>query len=102
MIGSAKNLYQLLDVDDLVEAVYLLLVNKDEKRINKEFNIGAAEFGRVEEDLQALFNYANSGSRLIKTPAWPIKKALWVFEKLGISPLYQWVYDTADKIHSFL
>ena len=26
-----------------------------------------------------------------------IKKALWLFEKLKLSPLYQWVYDTADK-----
>lgn len=97
VIGNGENRYQLLDVDDLCEAIYLLSVKKQAARVNDTFNIGAAEFHTVKEDLGALFKHAHSRSRIQPTPAVLVKKALWVFEKLKISPLYQWVYDTADK-----
>ncbi len=96
VIGSGNNHYQLLDVDDLVEAVSRFL-QKNHPSYNDVFNIGAASYGTVKEDLQRLFDVAHSGSRIFPTPAWPVKKTLWIFEKLNLSPLYQWVYDTADK-----
>jgi len=97
MIGSGNNCYQLLAVDDLVEIIYLLSINSKIKDINGVFNIGAKKFSTVKKDLQQLFDYANSGSRLLPTPAFLVKKILWFFEKIGLSPLYQWIYDTADK-----
>lgn len=96
VIGNGSNHYQLLDVDDLVYAIFLFMKD-DNKKYNDVFNIGAAKYKTVKEDLQALFDSARSGSSIFPTWAWPIKKALYIFEKLGISPLYQWVYDTADK-----
>lgn len=97
VIGSGRNRYQLLDVEDLVEAVYLFASKPKNEKMNDVFNIGAEKFKTIEEDMQELFTYAKSGSEIMATPAWPIKKALWVFEKLKLSPLYQWVYDTMDK-----
>lgn len=96
VIGNGKNKYQLLDVDDLVSAVYLLCL-KNKKSYSGAFNIGAEKFGTVRSDLGELFRLARSGSKIFPTIAWPIKKTLWFFEQLCISPLYQWVYDTADK-----
>lgn len=96
VVGSGNNLYELLDVDDLVEAVWMI-TEKNTANLNGAFNIGAEEYKTVKEDLTALFKSAGSGSRILPTPAWPIKKSLYVFEKLGLSPLYQWVYETADK-----
>lgn len=96
IIGSGANKYQLLDVDDLVEAIYLFCL-KDNKSYDGAFNIGAEEFGTVKKDLQELFKFAKSGSKVLPTPAFFVKKALWFFEKIKLSPLYQWVYDTADK-----
>lgn len=96
IIGNGNNRYQLLDVDDLVEIIYLILL-KNKKLYNGVFNIGAQKFGTVRKDLQELFNFAKSGSRILPTPAFLVKKALWFFEKIRLSPLYQWVYDTADK-----
>lgn len=96
VVGSGNNLYELLDVDDLVEAVYLI-IEKNTKNLNGAFNIGAERYKTVKEDLNALFKSAGSGSKILPTPAWPIKKSLYIFEKLGLSPLYQWVYETADK-----
>lgn len=96
VLGNGKNRYQLLDVDDLVEVIYrFCLLNK--KAYNQAFNIGAEEFNTVKKDLGEVFKFAKSGSKIFTTPAFFIKKALWIFEKIGISPLYQWVYDTADK-----
>ncbi|EKE14563.1 MAG: NAD-dependent epimerase/dehydratase, partial [uncultured bacterium] len=96
VIGDGNNRYQLLDVDDLAETVYLFLTNNKPKKINDVFNIGAEKFETVKKDLQKLFNYAHSGSKILQTPAFLLKKFLWLFEKLKLSPLYQWVYDTAD------
>lgn len=96
VIGSGNNRHQLLDVDDLVEVIYLFCA-KNKKSYNDTFNIGAEKFNKVKEDLQAVFEIAQSGSTIMSTPAFLVKKALWFFEKVGISPLYQWVYDTADK-----
>jgi len=96
MIGNGSNKYQLLDVDDLVEAIYLFCI-KTKGNYNNAFNIGAGEFSTVKKDLGELFKFAKSGSTIFTTPAFLVKKALWFFEKIKVSPLYQWVYDTADK-----
>ena len=96
IIGKGSNRYQLLDVDDLVETIYLFAL-KNINLYDGPFNIGAQEFGSVKEDLGELFKFAKSGSKILPTPAFIVKKALFLFEKLGLSPLYQWVYDTADK-----
>jgi nucleoside-diphosphate-sugar epimerase len=97
LIGKGDNRYQLLDVDDLVEAIYLFTTKKYISLFNGEFNIGALSFGQIKDDLEAMFKEVHSSSHVFPLPAWPIKKALWIFEKLKLSPLYQWVYDTADK-----
>ena len=91
VIGDGNNRYQLLDVDDLVEAIYRLIVLKDSKKVNNTFNIGAEKFQTVKRDLQELFDYVSSGSSIFPTPASLVKKALWIFEKMKLSPLYQWV-----------
>lgn len=96
VVGSGNNRYQLLEVDDLVAAIDLCLSSKS-KKLNDAFNVGAENFKTVKEDLGEVFAYAKSGSSVMPTPAWPIKKTLWVLEQLNLSPLYQWVYDTADK-----
>lgn len=96
VLGNGKNKYQLLDVDDLVEAIYKFCLAQ-KKSYNDVFNIGADKFETVEKDLGEVFKFAKSGSRILPLPAFFIKKALWFFEKIGVSPLYQWVYDTADK-----
>ncbi|WP_376792611.1 NAD-dependent epimerase/dehydratase family protein [Thermoflexus sp.] len=96
IIGSGRNRYQLLDVDDLTDAV-LLALTVDADRANDTFNIGAERFGTVREDVQALCDHAGTGARVWPLPARPVKAALALFEALRLSPLYRWVYGTADK-----
>lgn len=96
VIGNGNNRYQLLDVDDLCEAAYLF-TQKNSNKYNDVFNIGAEKFTTIKGDFKIMFENINSKSRIFSTPAFFVKKALWFFEKLKLSPLYQWVYDTADK-----
>ena len=96
IIGDGKNRYQLLDVDDLVEAIYLFTL-KNSKKYNDVFNIGAEKFRTVKEDLEDMFKRVGSRSKVFPVPSWLVKPILKILEKLHLSPLYQWVYDTADK-----
>jgi nucleoside-diphosphate-sugar epimerase len=95
VFGSGKNRYQLLDVDDLVEAIYRL--TKAGKKASDTFNIGALSYKTVQKDLESVFAFSKSGSQILPIPALPLKLALRFFEALHISPLYKWVYETADK-----
>lgn len=94
MIGSGHNRYQLLDVEDLCEAIYLCCTLERE-RVNDVFNIGAAEFTTMGEDFQAVLDEAGFGKRVKPFPARPLIWTLRLLERLGLSPLYKWVYETA-------
>ena len=96
MIGSGKNRYQLLDVEDLCEAIYLTATLEREK-VNDTFNIGAEEYTTMKEDYQAVLDKAGFGKRIIGFPAKPAILALRILEFFKISPLYAWVYETAGK-----
>jgi nucleoside-diphosphate-sugar epimerase len=96
IIGNGKNKYQLLEVVDLVAAIALTLSEKESK-VNDTFNVGATNYKTVFEDVSSLCRYARSGARVQKTPAFFVKFALQVFEAMKLSPLYKWVYGTADK-----
>lgn len=95
VIGNGNNRYQLLEVDDLCHGIWLC-ISGDRETVNDTFNIGAEKFRTVREDLGALCDYAGSGARVMGTPAWLVKPALRLFEVLRLSPLYKWVYGTAD------
>jgi nucleoside-diphosphate-sugar epimerase len=96
MIGSGKNRYQLLDVEDLCEAIYLC-ATKERKLVNDTFNIGAKEFTTMKEDYQAVLNEAGFNKKIKGFPAKPMIWTLRILEKLNISPLYKWVYETAAE-----
>jgi nucleoside-diphosphate-sugar epimerase len=96
MLGSGKNRYQLLDVEDLCEAIWLC-ATLPAAQVDDVFNIGAASFATMREDYQAVLDEAGFGKRIIPLPAGPSIWTLRVLERLGWSPLYKWVYETASK-----
>jgi len=96
VIGDGDNRYQLLGVEDLVSAVWLTM-SKPAKTANDNFNVGAKKFETVKKDLTKFFKAVKSESKVMKTPANTIKKTLAILEKLRLSPLYAWVYATADR-----
>ncbi len=96
MIGSGKNRYQLMDVEDLCEAIYLCATLEKDK-VNDTFNIGAKEYTTMKEDYQAVLDYAGFGKKIIPLPEKPIILMLRLLETFKLSPLYKWVYETASK-----
>jgi nucleoside-diphosphate-sugar epimerase len=96
MIGSGNNRYQLLDVEDLCEAIWLCMT-RDNDVVNDTFNIGAKEFSTMREDYQAVLDFAGYGKKVVGFPAGPVIFALKLLEFFRLSPLYQWVYETAAK-----
>lgn len=96
MIGSGNNRYQLLDVEDLCDAIYLC-ATLDCEKTNDTFNIGATDFTTMREDYQAVLDYAGFGKKIVPFPAEPVIFGLRVLEALNLSPLYAWVYETAGK-----
>ncbi len=95
MIGSGNNRYQLMDVEDLCDAIWLSMT-LDEEKVNTEFNIGAKEFTTMKEDYQAVLDKAGYGKKIRGMPIKPIIFILRILEKLHLSPLYPWVYETAS------
>lgn len=96
MIGSGDNRYQLLDVEDLCQAIYLAATG-DKSQVNDTFNIGAKQFTTMKQDYQAVLDRAGHGKKIVPFPAWPAIWALRVLEFYHLSPLYKWVYETAAK-----
>jgi nucleoside-diphosphate-sugar epimerase len=95
MIGSGNNRYQLMDVEDLCDAIWRTMT-LDAKTVNTEFNIGAKEFTTMREDYQAVLDRAGHGKKIRGLPVKPIVFMLRILEKLHLSPLYPWVYETAS------
>ena len=94
VLGDGSNRYQLLAVEDLVEAIVLAA---DADVVGEVLNLGAAAFGTVREDLGALIGHAGSASRLRPVPARPAEVALRALEVLRLSPLAEWHYRTAHR-----
>jgi nucleoside-diphosphate-sugar epimerase len=94
-LGTGANRYQLLAVEDLVDAI-VLAAESDASR-NEVLNVGAKEFGTVREDLGALIEHAGSSSRLTRVPARPAELTLRTLELLRLSPLAEWHYKTAHR-----
>ncbi|WP_322819447.1 NAD-dependent epimerase/dehydratase family protein [Tepidiforma sp.] len=92
LLGNGQNHYQLLEVTDLVDAILRAATNPNV--VNQTLNVGADRFQTLEQDMQALFDHAGSGSRLWHLPARPGELALRLLEQLRLSPLAAWHYGT--------
>jgi nucleoside-diphosphate-sugar epimerase len=95
ILGQGHNRYQLLAVEDLVDAI--VRASDAPEAAGETFNVGATEFGTVRSDLQALIDHAGSTSRLRPVPVKPAEVALRGLELLRVSPLAEWHYKTAHR-----
>jgi nucleoside-diphosphate-sugar epimerase len=94
VLGTGNNRYQLLEVTDLVQGVWLAA---NARIKGDDYNIGATRFSTVNEDVGALCKHAGNQARVWPVPAEPAKIALRVMERFHLSPLYKWVYETCDQ-----
>jgi len=96
LIGTGKNRYQLLDVEDLADFIWLCLT-EDAALVNDTFNVAAKEFTTMKQDYQAVLDYAGYGKKITGFPAALAIWALRILEMLNLSPLYKWIYETAGQ-----
>lgn len=96
ILGSGENRYQLLDVEDLCEAIHICATG-DVTVVDDTFNVAAKQFGTMRENFQAVLDRAGHGKRVVALPAAPSIWILRLLERLHLSPLYQWIYQTASQ-----
>lgn len=94
VLGRGDNRYQLLDVEDLCEVIWLCLTREQEV-VDDTFNVGAKDFGTMRDNFQCVLDRAGHGRRVVALPQRPAVWLLRVLEALHLSPLYRWIYETA-------
>lgn len=107
--GGGQHSFQLLDVEDLCCAIGLALT-EEESRANQTFNVGALVYSTMGDDFQSVLDYAGFGCRVVKVPLRPTIGFLDLAYRLGLSPIYPWVYQnlaveswvSIDKIQTAL
>ena len=83
VINNGENLYQFVDIDDLVEAIYLSVHYQS----SDDFNIGADKYFTIRELLQSLINTNNSKSIIKDISNSMIFKIGDILQKKNLIPL---------------
>jgi nucleoside-diphosphate-sugar epimerase len=96
ILGRGDNRYQLLDVEDLCQAIWLAGTLPAD-RANDTFNVGATIFTTLRQDFQAVLDAAGHGRTIRSLPIAPALWALRVLERAKLSPLYPWIYETVTE-----
>jgi nucleoside-diphosphate-sugar epimerase len=96
VLGRGDNPYQLLDVEDLCEVIWLCLT-REREIVDDTFNVGAKVFGTMRDNIQCVLERAGRGRIVVGLPQRPAVWLLRLLEALHLSPLYRWIYETADQ-----
>jgi 2-alkyl-3-oxoalkanoate reductase len=87
VLGDGGVRIQMLHINDLVEAVVTVL-HAPADAAGDTYNIGAADFGTLREDFQAVLDAAGHGKRVKSLPARPTLAVLDLLRRTGLSPVY--------------
>lgn len=93
MIGDGTNHYQMVSVQDCVDADLLAVARGIP---NEVYNLGSKDPPTVRELLEKLISRAQSRSRLYSTPGGIVKAVLGLMDRCGLTILYKEQYAIAD------
>jgi dTDP-glucose 4,6-dehydratase len=93
MIGDGANRYQMVSVHDCVRAAMHAV---DRGLPAGPFNLGSSDPPRVRDLLRELIVKSGSRSRLLPTPAGPLKLLLATLDGIGLTLLHREQYMIAD------
>ncbi|MHA1289412.1 MAG: NAD-dependent epimerase/dehydratase family protein [Candidatus Thorarchaeota archaeon] len=90
LIGNGNNRFQLLSLDDLVDALELMIY----RGFYQDFNLGTNRFGTLKEDISYLISGVGSESRIVCLPS-----CVKYFGRLvdPFIPVAKWHYMTLDR-----
>lgn len=74
----------------------LLCMTADPELVADMFNVGAKSYGTMRENFQTVLDRVGHGQKVVTLPAKPAVLLLRLLEWMRLSPLYQWIYATAD------
>jgi nucleoside-diphosphate-sugar epimerase len=94
-VGSGENAFQLISAEDLYSACYCAM--EKEIKPGSIFNIGNEAFGSYNDLISDLITYAGSESKIVHLHAGMTRSVLKILDKLHLSPLADWHYETLDK-----
>jgi len=94
ILGDGRNRFQLLGLDDILSALYLVATKSC---CNEDFNVGAQEFGTLRDDLEALATHAGTGSRIVSLPETPARLLLKLQDALHLGPLVGYHYHVVAR-----
>lgn len=87
ILGNGNALIQMLAIEDLIPAITSVLSAREDVA-NDTYNLGAAEFGTLREDFQAVLDAAGHGKRVVSLPVRPALAVLRLLERTRLSPVY--------------
>jgi nucleoside-diphosphate-sugar epimerase len=93
MFGAGRNKVQMSDSEDFCSAALKAI----EKQANDDYNVGAAVYGSVREDLQALIDHARTTATPTPVPTAAIRVVLEPLDAIGRSPFKVWHWKSAPK-----
>ena len=93
MFGAGRNKVQMSDAEDFCSAALKAI----EQRANDDYNVGAAVYGTVREDLNALIDHAGTTARPTPVPTLAIRAVLEPLDAIGRSPFNVWHWKSAPK-----
>jgi nucleoside-diphosphate-sugar epimerase len=91
MFGRGSNILQMCHARDFSDAVMAAA----DVQADGNYNIGAAVFGTVRDDLQALIERVGSTARLFPVPTLAIRAVLQPLSLTGLSPFTSWHWRSA-------
>lgn len=92
-IGSGRNRYQMIAVEDVVSAILLAV---DKRFPPVALSLGSGDAPPVRQLLRNTIKRSGSRSIVVPIPAWPLKLVLSLLEKLGKPLLHREQYQIAD------
>ncbi len=95
-VGPGSTPCQILDIEDLCEAIHLCLVMRPDL-INDTFNLGARAFDSYRDTFQAVLDRAGRGKRIIALPRPLIRASLGLLEHLPLFSVCSWVRDMESQ-----
>lgn len=87
VLGRGDVRVQMFALEDLVEVVGIVL-DAPADVANDTYNVGAAEFGTLREDFQAVLDAAGHGKHVVSLPIGPAFAVLRTLQWARLSPVY--------------
>ena len=95
VLGRGCDAYQLLDIEDVCEAICLCLSMRGDL-VNDIFNLGSSGPATLRESFQAVLDRAGHGKRILPIPTLAAV-VLGLLRRLPGGSALQWLRDTADR-----